>query len=572
MYFRRYFVAVAALLFPSMVAAVAVAAEAAKPNVLLICVDDLKPILGCYGDKAVKTPNIDRLAARGLLFESAYCNQAVCSPSRNALLVGLRPQTLGIYDLPTNFRKGAPDAVTLPQQFLAAGYRTESLGKIYHNGHGNGGDPRSWSVPAWTGNGASYVRPENNVQARVKEDPALAKVENLRGAAVEIGDVEDDAYQDGTTAAEAVRRLQAVAKKPDEPFFLGVGFIKPHLPFCAPRKYWELYQESQFEPAARQTPPDGAPSYAPQFGGELRRYGGIPEQGTLEPALQRKLIHGYHAAVSYMDAQVGRVLEALDASGLAERTIIVFWGDHGWHLGDHGMWCKHTNYEQAARIPLLVVAPGVTKPGTRTKALVETVDVYPTLCALAGLSPQSPLDGLSFASVLRDPASSTRTAATHVYPRGDRLGRAVRTDRYRLVEWKVPGAATDTAELELYDYQTDAAETKNIAAEQPEVVAQLRAVLAKQPEAKPQIRAGKASSTAAKTQANASTAKSGNPKQDRGAMFAKRDKDGDGQLTRDEFLTGQPDPEEAPARFLKFDLDKSGTLSREEFVSSGKRK
>ncbi len=570
MHFRKYFVAVAALLFPSMVAAVAAAAEPVKPNVLLICVDDLKPILGCYGDAAVKTPNIDRLAARGLLFESAYCNQAVCSPSRNSLLVGLRPQTLGIYDLPTNFRKGAPDAVTLPQQFLAAGYRTESLGKIYHNGHGNGGDPRSWSVPAWTGNGASYVRPENNVQARVKADPSLAKDENLRGAAVESGDVDDDAYQDGTTAAEAVRRLEAAAKKPDEPFFLGVGFIKPHLPFCAPRKYWELYQESHFEPAARQTPPDGAPSYAPQFGGELRRYGGIPEQGALEPALQRKLIHGYYAAVSYMDAQVGRVLAALDATGLAERTIIVFWGDHGWHLGDHGMWCKHTNYEQAARIPLLVVAPGVTKPGTRTKALVETVDVYPTLCALAGLSPQTPLDGLSFASVLRDPASSTRTAATHVYPRNNLLGRAVRTDRYRLVEWKVPGAAADTAELELYDYQTDAAETKNLAAERPEVVVQLRAVLAKQPEAKPQVKAGK--SGAAKAPASTGGAQSGSSKQDRGAMFAKRDKDGDGQLSREEFLTGQPDPDEAPARFVKFDVDKNGTLSREEFVSSGKRK
>lgn len=572
MYARRYFVAVAALLFSSLLTGGADAAEPAKPNVLLICVDDLKPILGCYGDAMVKTPNIDRLATRGLLFESAYCNQAVCSPSRNALLVGLRPQTLGIYDLPTNFRKGAPDAVTLPQQFLAAGYRTESLGKIYHNGHGNGGDPRSWSVPAWTGNGASYVRPENNVQARVKADPSLAKDENLRGAAVEIGDVDDDAYQDGTTAAEAVRRLEAAARKPAEPFFLGVGFIKPHLPFCAPRKYWELYQESQFEPAARQTPPDGAPSYAPQFGGELRRYGGIPEKGTLEPALQRKLIHGYYAAVSYMDAQVGRVIAALDSTGLAERTIIVLWGDHGWHLGDHGIWCKHTNYEQAARIPLLVVAPGVTKPQTRTKALIETVDVYPTLCELAGLSPQTPLDGLSFVRVLRDPQAITRTNATHVYPRNDLLGRAVRTERYRLVEWKKPGAAADTAELELYDYQTDAAETKNLAAEQPEVVALLRSMLANYPEAKPQVKAGKADGTAAKSQAPAAGAKSGSSKQDRGEMFAKRDKDNDGQLTREEFLTGQPDPDEAPARFVKFDVDKNGTLSREEFVSSGKRK
>ncbi|MGC3966105.1 MAG: sulfatase-like hydrolase/transferase [Pirellulales bacterium] len=553
----------------------AAAAEPTKPNVLLICVDDLKPILGCYGDKLVKTPNIDRLAARGLLLESAYCNQAVCSPSRNALLVGLRPQTLGIYDLATNFRKSAPDAVALPQQFKQSGYTTISIGKLFHVGHGNVSDKDSWSEPPFKGGGVQYVNEANRVEARFEEKKVNAKqaaAMSLRGAAVEAGRCDDDAYVDGVAAFEAERRLEGFAKTPEQPFFLGVGFIKPHLPFCAPQKYWDLYQESQFEPAARQTPPDGAPEFAPQFGGELRRYGGIPEKGTLPFDLQRKLIHGYYAAVSYMDAQVGRVLDALDKTGLAERTIIVFWGDHGWHLGDHGMWCKHTNYEQAARIPLLVAAPGVTKPGNRTKTLVETVDVYPTLCELAGLSPQTPLDGQSFAAVLRDPTTSTRTSITHVYPRTNHLGRAIRTERYRMVEWKAIGAVPDTAVIELYDYQNDPQETKNIAAEQPSVVAELRAILAKQPEAKPQIPTKPQVGVPPGSEKQPGEKKPQAKKQDRGAMFAGRDKNKDGKLTREEFLANQPDPNEAPARFTKFDVDGSGDLSREEFVSSGKRK
>ena len=244
-------------------------------------------------------------------------------------------------------------------------------------------------------------------------------------------------------------------------------------------------------------PPESAPSYAPQNSGELRQYRGIPETGPIPDDLARKLIHGYHAAVSYTDAQIGRVLDALDQTGLADNTIIVLWGDHGWHLGDHGMWCKHTNYEQAARIPLIIVAPGVAQPDTRSRSLVESVDLYPTLVELAGLpEPDVPqgLDGRSLVPLLRDPSSPGAEAVFHVYPRqseGRRLiGRAVRTERYRLVEWKEPGAPPDTAELELYDYQTDPDETRNLAAEQPEIVAELRAMLAQQAEARPQVTAG----------------------------------------------------------------------------------
>jgi iduronate 2-sulfatase len=290
--------------------------------------------------------------------------------------------------------------------------------------------------------------------------------------------------------------LQAAAAKPAEPFFLAGGFVKPHLPFCAPKKYWNLYDASKFQLAERQTPPENAPAYAPQFGGELRQYAGIPEQGPLPAGLQRTLIHGYYAALSFMDAQLGRVLDELDRLDLATSTIVVLWGDHGWHLGDHGIWCKHTNYEQAARIPLIIAAPGIARAGEQTTALAESVDLYPTLCELANLPPPRSLDGQSLVPVLRDPAATSKEAIFHAYPRnpqgkGPLIGRAVRTARYRLIEWKVPGASADAAELELYDYQVDPLETRNLAADHPRIVADLRALLARQGEAKPQLRPGR---------------------------------------------------------------------------------
>ncbi len=532
---------------------------AAKPNVLLICVDDLKPALGCYGDVLAKSPNLDRLAARGVQFNRAFCNQAVCSPSRNALMTSLRPQTLGIYDLPTHFRKAAPDAVTVGQYFKRHGYRTEGLGKIFHVGHGNIDDADSWSVPSWRPKGGGYALKESIEGAR---DSKLGP----RGAAYESADVADNQYGDGMIADEAIERLRAAKAKAGDPFFLAVGFLKPHLPFVAPKKYWDLHDRSAFKLAQPQTPPVGAPSYAPQAGGELRNYKDMPAKGDLPADLQRTLIHGYYAATSYMDAQAGRVLAELDKLGLAQDTVVVLWGDHGWHLGDHGIWCKHTNYEQAARIPVLVAGPGV-KAGAKSASLVETVDIYPTLAELAGLPAPAGLDGRSFAATLRDPAAPHRDHAIHVYPRsapdkGSVLGRAIRTERHRLVEWKKQGAPADTAELELYDYQTDPLETKNLAAEQPEVVAKLRALLAKHPEAKPQI------SAAAAKQADSKPAPA-KGKQDRNAAFDARDKNKDGKLSRDEFLANQPDPDKAPARFPQFDTNNDGFLSREEFVTSG---
>ncbi|MDI1313965.1 sulfatase-like hydrolase/transferase [Prosthecobacter sp.] len=533
---------------------------AAKPNVLLICVDDLKPLLGCYGDKQVKSPNIDRLAKRGVLFEKAYCNQAVCSPSRNALLTGLRSHTLGIYDLATNFRKAAPDAVTLPQHFMASGYRAEALGKIFHVGHGNVNDVASWSVPHFTPKTISYALKENNPPESTREQALFENKKEAwklpRGAPTESADVPDNRYGDGVIAEEAIKRLEAAKQQPDAPFFLAVGFLKPHLPFVAPKKYWDLYDPKSFKLPALQTTPEGAPEFAPSTWGELRQYKDMPGKGPVTQEQAIHLIHGYYAATSYMDAQLGKVLDALDANGLADNTIIVFWGDHGWHLGDHGMWCKHTNYEQAAHIPVIVAAPGI-KPA-RTQALIESCDIYPTLAELTQLPAPPQGDGRSFASVLKDPATSVRDHAIHVYPRSGLIGRAIRTQRHRLVEWKKPGDAPETAMLELYDYEADPAETKNLAAEQPEVVASLRKLLAQHPEARPQI-------------SNKPGAAPKKPVQDRGKMFDQRDKDKDGKLSLEEFLLLQPDPDEAPKRFPKFDADGNGALSREEFIKGGKK-
>jgi len=530
-----------------------------RPSVLLICVDDLKPVMGCYGDAVARTPNIDMLAKRGVLFESAYCNQAVCSPSRNALMTGLRPQTLGIYDLPTHFRLAAPDAVTVAAYFRQHGYETQGMGKILHTGHGNTEDEASWSVPHWRPKAPQYQLAESTSDKRDSKN-------GPRGTATESADVDDDAYGDGQIALEAVQRIDHAAAKSDQPFFIAVGFLKPHLPFVAPKKYWDLYDPAKLPMPQVLEPPKDAPSYAPQFGGELRQYSDMPQQGPISPEDTRRLIHGYYAATSYTDAQIGKVLKALEVNGLAKNTIVVLWGDHGWHLGDHSMWCKHTNYEQAARIPLIVASPGCAV-GQKTKSLVETVDLYPTLCELAGLPVPVGLDGTSFATTLKSPETGTRESVIHVYPRGGRLGRAIRTDRYRMVEWKIPGTPAETAEYELYDYQTDPLETVNLAARQPDLLHKLQDILANHPEAKPQITAKKNSDTSKKSAGT----KGNNKPQDRVAMFRKRDKDGDGVLSREEFLANQPDPDEAPKRFPRFDKNSDGSLSEIEFVTSGKQ-
>ena len=468
----------------------------APPNVLLILVDDLKPALGCYGDATAKTPNIDRLAARGMRFDLAYCNQAVCAPSRFTLMLGSHSTSTGLYGLGSQLREIEPDAVTMPQFFAKHGWRTESLGKVFHIGHGNEGDPASFSVQHLKDKVIEYLDPASTDGGKLTREEALFTNQKLgqikslpRGAAFESPVAKDEDYADGRIAAETMKRLQAAKERTGQPFFIAAGFVRPHMPFCAPKKYWDLYDPAKLPMPAFEELPAGSPKVAQKRGGEIAAYKPVPEgpDPKFSPELKRQLIHGYYASASFVDAQIGKVIDELDRLGLAENTLVVLWGDHGFHLGDLGIWTKHTNYEQANHIPLLFIAPGVAKPGSSTRQLAESVDVFPTLAELAGLpaptGPQS-MDGVSLVPVLKDPQARVRDHAYHAYPKA-KMGRAIRTERYRLVEWKKSGAPTDSAELELYDYEADPLETKNLAAEQPDVVKQLHAILAKHPEAKP---------------------------------------------------------------------------------------
>lgn len=534
------------------------AAAADRPNVLFIAIDDLKPALGCYGDAHAKTPNLDRFAGRALRFDRAYCNQAVCSPSRNALMTSLRPQTLGIYDLSTNFRSSRPEAVTLAQHFRSHGYHTTAVGKILHTGHGNHDDPESWSEKPLHPTAEHYALPENITPANDG-----AKGEDQRGSPTESADVPDDTYADGLIAAEAVKKL-AAAKDAKSPFFLAVGFLKPHLPFVAPKKYWDRIDAAKLPMPATDALPEGAPPPAVPSTDELRKYKGMPAAGeVLSETQKRTLIHGYYAAMSYADACIGRVLDALESSDLADNTIVVVWGDHGYHLGDHGVWGKHTNFELAARIPLMVAVPG--KSASVTAALVETVDIYPTLTALAGLPAPQGLDGRSFAALFENPSAPHRDHVTHVFPRREILGRSVRDDRYRLVEWNKVGDAAEAAVFELYDYQSDPDERANLASAQPDVVAKLKALLAQQPAAKAQI-----SKKTATPQSPPPSAEKKQPADERARQFRQRDQDKNARLTYDEFLLRQRDTSDAPERFRKLDADKDGTLTETEYVNKGR--
>ena len=413
-------------------------------------------------------------------------------PSRNNLLVGSRSTSLGVYSLGYHFRRAVPDAVTLPEHFKANGYHSAGIGKVFHVGHGNINDEQSWSVPFQADKVIDYVLEESTGGELTREEAffsnqKLGKNKSLpRGAAWEMAEVEDDAYADGRIAKEGIKRLRGYQES-GQPFFLALGFTKPHLPFCAPKKYWDLYDPKTLPLAQYTEPPAGAPSYAGKTLGELNQYKPVPQDPPLTEEMTRTLIHGYYAALSYMDAQVGRVLDELDHLGLNDNTIVVLWGDHGYHLGDHGSWTKHTNYEQANRIPILIVAPGVTDAGDVSSALVETVDIYPTLCELAGLKkpagPQ-PMDGKSLVPILAGDTESVRSHAYHCFPKGGKLGRAIRTSRYRLVEWN-PFDSGRHPEYELYDYQEDPLETKNLASERPDVVKQLAGLLAEHPPAVP---------------------------------------------------------------------------------------
>ncbi|MCK4564972.1 MAG: sulfatase [Verrucomicrobia bacterium] len=466
-------------------------------NILFIAVDDLKPVLGCYGDTLIQTPNIDRLADAGTVFLNNHCQQAVCGPSRASLMTGLRPDHTRVWDLKTRMRDMNPDTVSLPQYLRSRGFETAGTGKIY--------DPRcvdkqldepSWSIP--------YSKPDH-----LPNDPTFGKavlgayhgkemrdlfeqatekglkkygdvknflVEHDAWPVVESVDVPDGAYTDGAIATEGIRLMKELKGK-GKPFFLAVGFKKPHLPFVAPSKYWNLYDRDDFKVTPFQQKSKNGVDVAYHTSGELRSYTGIPDfdsystdrQKHMAAEKQKELIHGYYACVSYIDAQVGRLLDELKSQGLDKNTVIVLWGDHGWHFGDHGLWCKHTNFEQATRSPLIFSSPDIPTAG-ETQSPTEFIDIFPTLCELTGVPIPRNLDGTSLVPLLKNPEASVKDYAVSQWPGGGRkgMGYAIRDHRYRYVAWLAGGRSTEPYDpdkvvgRELYDYQKDPMETVNV--------------------------------------------------------------------------------------------------------------
>ncbi|MGE3807188.1 MAG: sulfatase [Gemmataceae bacterium] len=440
---------------------------AEKTNVLFIVADDLRLDLGCYGS-AAKTPNLDALAARGLRFDRAYCQQALCNPSRSSFLSGRRPDTLHLYVNGTHFRDQNPDVVTLPQWFKQHGYESRCVGKIFHNWHTKEkGDRRSWSADEFL-HYATHGDDAPEVKGKPPANEAIAIRNYGKVPMCERMDVPDEAYYDGRVAAEAVKTLAALKGKP---FFLAVGFWKPHAPFNAPKKYWDMYDAKKL-PALNPARPKNATEWAFHDSREIL---GIPPK-QLEPseAQVREMRHGYFANISYMDAQVGKVLKALEANKLADDTVVVFVADHGYHIGEHTLWAKTSCFEYDAHVPLIIASPGLKSAGKSTTALAELIDLYPTLDELCGLDNPKGLNGVSLAPVLNDPARTVKQAAFTQHPRPayydrtpagvpDAMGYSVTTGNVRYTEWrdwktgKVLGA-------EFYDHGRDPVELTNQAA------------------------------------------------------------------------------------------------------------
>ena len=433
----------------------ALAASSNKPNVLFIIVDDLRPELACYGRSMVKSPNLDRLAAGGLLFNRAYCQASICMPSRSSVFSGYRPETLRNRALPLS--GNAPQGtISLPQLFRNNGYTTVSIGKVYHY---NDDDPQGW-VRRHTdtfadGHGwcSGYQLPENRKLIPnyfVKRYGPGASLP--RPPMLECTDTPDDAHPDGIIARRAIEELRKF-KASGESFFLASGFYRPHLPWTPPKKYWDAYQRAAIDlPADFKGQDDG--TFRTDWE-EVRRFGDAPERGQVSEEKAREMIHGYHASVSFADAQVGKVLDELRRLELDKNTIVILWGDNGWNLGDHGLWSKHTDYETCTRIAMMISVPGMPKQ-QKTEALVELIDIYPSLCELCRLPPPGYLEGTSFVPLLQSPQRPWKTAAFSCLL--DYTTLSIRTDRYRLIQ-------RASGKHELYDHQTDPAEDRNLASD-----------------------------------------------------------------------------------------------------------
>jgi iduronate 2-sulfatase len=458
-------------------------AERLARNVLFIAVDDLRPELSVYG-KNVITPNIERLAGAGTVFESAYCQQALCMPSRASLLTGRRPDTTKVYAFDRDFRDTLANVVTLPEHFKRHGYHTQAFGKIFHKD-----DRQSWSVPLWRSKRPQYhTKKGKQVLKWIKDDfrritftwhlgDDIIKTKRMGGLPWEDPNVPDNALREGDMTDHIIKTLgELTAKEQTKPFFLAVGYHKPHLPFIAPKKYFDLYDRETLTLADNPFPPKDVPQCAMYNWNDLRHYYGIPKVGPVSQEHARDLIHAYYACVTYVDAQIGRLLDELDKHNFREKTTVILWGDHGWQLGEHGMWDKHSNFETSTHAPLIISVPG--QKSARTDALVEFVDIYPSLCEICGLPRPNGLEGTSFVPLIENPRRRWKRAAFSQHPRvipgyGRGMGRSMRTRRYRFTEWSVPG--TKFHAIELYDHQTDPKENVNLAyqPEKQKIVKQL---------------------------------------------------------------------------------------------------
>ena len=399
-----------------------------KRNILFIAVDDLRPELGCYGSELAISPNLDALAKDGLLFNRAYCQEAICSPSRASLMTGARPDTIGVVENNTYFRDANPDIVTLTQHFIANGYEAVHCGKIYHK-PAFADAALSWSrKPAFGKLNlkppiARHALPENRAilqrnkkTLEAKYGPGIAGTGLVQGPAYECADVADQVYRDGYNTDLAIATMKEMSENRGKPFFLGLGFFKPHLDFIAPKRYWDLYDRDKIPLATQVDPPINGAQMGLHASFELRVRDGIPKSGDIDAELATTLRHAYLACVSYVDAQIGRMIAALEEAGLRENTIIIVWGDHGWHLGDMGVWGKATNYEIATRVPLMIWTPDMKVRGHSSDALVELIDMYPTLCELADLPVPAHVEGHSFAPLVDNPSQAWKQAAFSQFP------------------------------------------------------------------------------------------------------------------------------------------------------------
>jgi len=416
-----------------------------RPNVLFIAVDDLRTSLGCYGDTLVQSPQIDRFAATARRFDHAYTQQAVCGPSRTSLLTGRLPDNTRVWHNRNLFRDTQPDLVTLPQLFKNHGYDTVSLGKVF-SGDERELDPASWSEP-------EILKQKGWKNSALGDSGGEGK-----GPAWEAADVPDEGYPDGKLAQLAIEKLTAL-RSGDKPFFLAVGFFKPHLPFNAPKRYWDLYDPAAFELNDDGQRVKGISGHAHHSHRELGGYRDLPKDEHLDATTTRTLRHGYHACVSYIDAQIGKLLTTLDQPGLAQNTIVVLWGDHGFALGEKDRWGKGTNFERDTRVPLLIRTPDLGSPGAAAAGLVELVDVFPTLAELASLPAPQGLDGRSLVPMLANPQAPGREAVLSQFARPfsastpEFMGYSLRTATHRYTRWITWPARQLVAE-ELYDYTT----------------------------------------------------------------------------------------------------------------------